>query len=82
MATHSSILALKIPWTEEPNGLYSLWGHSQTRLSTHTHAHAHTHMYITYMIYIIIYIIHNTTYSRYIYYVCMHNIYFPWVSHR
>ena len=23
MATHSSILALKIPWTEEPGGLYS-----------------------------------------------------------
>ena len=25
MATHSSILAWKIPWTEEPVG-YSLWG--------------------------------------------------------
>ena len=25
MATHSSILAWKIPWTEEPGG-YSLWG--------------------------------------------------------
>ena len=26
MATHSSILALKIPWTEEPGGLqYSPW---------------------------------------------------------
>ena len=24
MATHSSILAWKIPWTEEPGGLYSL----------------------------------------------------------
>ena len=23
MATHSSILAWKIPWTEEPGGLYS-----------------------------------------------------------
>ena len=27
MATHSSILAWKIPWTEEPGGLYSPWGH-------------------------------------------------------
>ena len=26
MATHSSILAWRIPWTEEPGGLYSLWG--------------------------------------------------------
>ena len=26
MAMHSSILAWKIPWTEEPLG-YSLWGH-------------------------------------------------------
>ena len=24
MATHSSILALKIPWTEEAGGLYSM----------------------------------------------------------
>jgi len=24
MATHSSILAWRIPWTEEPGGLYSL----------------------------------------------------------
>ena len=34
MATHSSILAWKIPWTEEPGGLYSPWGHKEwTRLS-------------------------------------------------
>ena len=26
MATHSSILAWKIPWTEEPGRLYSPWG--------------------------------------------------------
>ena len=26
MAIHSSILAWRIPWTEEPGGLYSLWG--------------------------------------------------------
>ena len=25
--THSNILAWKIPWTEEPGGLYSPWGH-------------------------------------------------------
>ena len=26
MATHSSILPWKIPWTEEPGGGYSSWG--------------------------------------------------------
>ena len=32
MATHSSILALKIPWTEEPGRLQSMGWQSQTRL--------------------------------------------------
>ena len=54
MAAQSSILAWKIPWTEEPG---SPWGpkesdrteqlsiHTQTH--THTHTHTHTdHMYI------------------------------------
>ena len=27
MATHSSILGWRIPWAEEPDGLYSSWGH-------------------------------------------------------
>ena len=37
MATHSSILAWKIPWTEEPGGLQSMGSQkSQTRLSAHT----------------------------------------------
>ena len=29
MATYSSILAWRIPWTEEPGGLYSPWGHKR-----------------------------------------------------
>ena len=29
MATHSSILAWEIPWTEEPGKLYSPWGHKE-----------------------------------------------------
>ena len=33
MATHSSILAWRIPWTEEPNGLQSTGSQSQIRLS-------------------------------------------------
>ena len=30
MATHSSILAWRIPWTEEPSRLYSPWGHKES----------------------------------------------------
>ena len=33
MATHSSILAWRIPWTEKPGELYSMGSQSQTRLS-------------------------------------------------
>ena len=29
MATHSSILDWRIPWTEEPGRLYSSWGHKE-----------------------------------------------------
>ena len=29
METHSSILAWKIPRTEEPGGLYNPWGHKE-----------------------------------------------------
>ena len=48
-ATHSSILAWRILWTEEPGGLQSMgsqrvghdWAH--TPVHTHTHTHTHTH---------------------------------------
>ena len=33
MATHSSTLAWRIPWTEEPGGLESMGLQSQTQLS-------------------------------------------------
>ena len=39
MATHSSILAWRIPWTEEPGGPHP-WGHQEsdtTERLTHTH---------------------------------------------
>ena len=29
MATHSRILAWRIPWTEEPGRLHSMWGHKR-----------------------------------------------------
>ena len=48
METHSSILARRIPWTEEPGGLQSMGlqrvGHDCNDLTcTHTNTHTHTH---------------------------------------
>ena len=34
MATHSSILAWEIPWTEEPGGLQSVGQQNQMQLAT------------------------------------------------
>ena len=36
MATHSSTIAWKIPWTEEPDGLHSMGSQSRTQLSNST----------------------------------------------
>ena len=48
MATLSSILAWRIPWTEEPGGLQSM-GSQRVRhdrmTNTHTHTHAHTRIF-------------------------------------
>ena len=45
MATHSSTLAWRIPWTVEPGGLQSMGsqrvGHNWAS-NTHTHTHTHT----------------------------------------
>ena len=38
MAPHSSALAWRIPWTEEPGGPRSVGSHSRRRLSGHAHA--------------------------------------------
>ena len=38
MATHSSVLAWEVPWTEEPGGLQSMWlkeSDMTKRLNTH-----------------------------------------------
>ena len=37
MATHSSIHAWKIPWTEEPGGLYSPWGRKESDTTEQPH---------------------------------------------
>ena len=40
MATHSSILAWEMPWTEEPGRLWSMESQkSQTSLSDYIHTH-------------------------------------------
>ena len=44
MATYSSILAWKIPWTEDPGGLQSMElraSDATERLNTHTNTHIH-----------------------------------------
>ena len=48
MATHSSILAWRISWTEEPDGLQSMGshrvGHDRSELAHSTHAHGHCNL--------------------------------------
>ena len=44
MGTHSSILAWRIPWTEEPGGLKSMGSQSQTQLNNLVHTHIYNHM--------------------------------------
>ena len=39
MATHSSILAWKIPWTEDPGWLKSPWGHKESDTTTWLNSH-------------------------------------------
>ena len=39
MATHASILAWQTPWTEEPGGLLSPWGHKESDLTEQTRMH-------------------------------------------
>ena len=44
MATHSSILAEKIPWTEKPGGLQSMGSQRvEHDRATESHTHTHTH---------------------------------------
>ena len=47
MPTHSTLLAWKIPWAEEPGGgvMWSkeLDAAERARAHTHTHTHTHTH---------------------------------------
>ena len=46
MATHSSILAWRIPWTEEPGGLRSM-GHTELNMTEVTKQHQHLAIFVT-----------------------------------
>ena len=41
MATHSSTLALKIPWMEELGAGYYPWGHKESGTTERLHFHFH-----------------------------------------
>ena len=41
IATHSSILTWRIPWTEEPEGC-SPWGHRESDVTERTRTHTHS----------------------------------------
>ena len=45
MATHSSILAWRIPWAEEPGGLQSMESQSQTQVREHVEVDSATQMH-------------------------------------
>ena len=47
MATHSSIQAWRIPWTEEPGGLQSTGSQGRKELDTTEGLHLLTHQYAT-----------------------------------
>ena len=38
-SSHSSTLAWKIPWMEEPGGLQSWWGHEESDMTEQLHFH-------------------------------------------
>jgi len=50
MAIHSSILAWRIPWTEEPAGLQSMdrkeLDMTEQLTNTQAHTHIHTHSFV------------------------------------
>ena len=60
MAIHSSILAWKIPWTEEPGGLQSKGSQSQTwQKWLSMYAYIYMYVFISIYLYVFIYLINN-----------------------
>ena len=48
ITTHSSILAWRIPWTEEPGGVYNSWGHKKSD-TTNWLTLSHSSIYLIYL---------------------------------
>ena len=65
MATHSSTLAWRIPWTEETGVLYSPWGCQELDTTECAHSHIHTHTHTRYIctLYINIYMTEVTEHT-------------------
>ena len=56
MATHSSVLAWRIPWTEEPGELQSMGSERVLyNWATNTHTYTHIRIYIYIQIYVYVY---------------------------
>ena len=49
MATHSSILAWKIPWIEKPGGQQSRGVSKESYLTVRMHTHTHTMHFLLYL---------------------------------
>ena len=61
VATHSSISAWGIPWTEEPGGLHSPWGHRvRTSLATE---HACTRAHVMGRVVVLPHLVHTCGFS-------------------
>ena len=79
MATHSSIPAWRIPWTEEPGGLQSIG--SQTllkQLSTHARMYFIYNHFLLCKIYFAYYIhIYRKVYVRTCVFICMLHVHIP-----
>ena len=58
MATHSSILAWEITWTEEPGRLYSPQDHKRVRYDLATKQQSNNILYVCVCIYINIFFMH------------------------
>ena len=54
MTTHSSILAWRILWTEDPGKLWSMGSQSQTRLKR-LNTHEHVYIYMCMYVYVCVY---------------------------
>ena len=52
MATHSSTLALKIPWTEELGAGYYPWGRKESGTTECIQIHIYAYTYILHSVYV------------------------------